>query len=137
MPKMTKGAGKSGTRGDTTDIAAAMGNQAMLGSLKGNPSTVQLPDGVKSKMSSAFNMDLNRVQFKEQAGLEKLGTQAVASGNQVMFAPGQFRPNTQQGQTLIGHELSHIASDRKSTCLNSSHIHNSRMPSSACQIILT
>lgn len=41
------------------------------------------------------------------------GALAYAQGNDVHFAPGQFKPETQQGRELIGHELAHVAQQRE------------------------
>lgn len=41
------------------------------------------------------------------------GALAYAQGNDVHFAPGQFKPDTQSGQELIGHELAHVAQQRE------------------------
>ena len=40
------------------------------------------------------------------------GAQAVAVGNKIAFAPGQFSPNSESGQHLLAHELTHVLQQR-------------------------
>jgi len=44
--------------------------------------------------------------------MTNLGALAYAQGNEVHFAPGQFKPDNQAGQELIGHELAHVVQQR-------------------------
>ncbi|MFN6947166.1 MAG: DUF4157 domain-containing protein, partial [Cytophagaceae bacterium] len=38
---------------------------------------------------------------------------AYAQGNDIHFAPGQYNPETQSGQELLGHELTHVVQQRQ------------------------
>jgi outer membrane protein OmpA-like peptidoglycan-associated protein len=38
-----------------------------------------------------------------------LGANAVTAGNDLFFAPGRYAPDSAQGQSLIAHELTHVA----------------------------
>ncbi|MEM7102180.1 MAG: DUF4157 domain-containing protein [Bacteroidota bacterium] len=68
-----------------------------------------MPDGVKSKMETAFQSDFSNVKMIPNSNKAfDIGAQAFAQGNEVHFAPGKFNPNTHEGQELIGHELAHI-----------------------------
>ena len=71
-------------------------------------SRVHLPSSVMWKMSHSFGTDFSGVQFYESQKVAEAGARALAFGNQVAFAPGQFRPGSSEGQNLIGHELSHV-----------------------------
>ncbi|MBN2422746.1 DUF4157 domain-containing protein, partial [Candidatus Woesearchaeota archaeon] len=42
-----------------------------------------------------------------------MGALAYTQGNDVHFAPGQYNPGSQQGQELIGHELTHVVQQRQ------------------------
>jgi len=73
-----------------------------------------MPDQVKSKMEKSFNTDFSNVQVTpNSAAAPKVGALAFTQGNNVHFAPGQFKPNTIKGQQLIGHELAHVVQQRK------------------------
>lgn len=39
----------------------------------------------------------------------EVGALAYTQGHDIHFAPGQFKPDTQAGRQLIGHELAHVA----------------------------
>lgn len=73
-----------------------------------------LPDKVQSKMQNAFQTDFSNVTVTTNSSVAKnMDAAAFAQGNSVHFAPGQFKPNTQSGQALIGHELTHVVQQRQ------------------------
>ncbi|MGB1206178.1 MAG: DUF4157 domain-containing protein [Chitinophagales bacterium] len=73
-----------------------------------------LPTEVQTKMENAFGQDFSNVNIhKESKNATDVGALAYAQGNDVHFAPGQFKPNTQAGQELIGHELTHVVQQRE------------------------
>ncbi|MBE8990496.1 DUF4157 domain-containing protein, partial [Nostoc sp. LEGE 12450] len=72
-----------------------------------------LPEPVLAKMQTAFNADLSDVKIHTDGQAEKLGSQAFASGNDLHFAQGKYDPESQSGQALIGHELSHVVQQRQ------------------------
>lgn len=67
-----------------------------------------LPANVAGKMSSAFGADLSSVRVHEGDHVSAMGAQAYAQGADIHFAPGQYQPESQHGQELIGHELAHV-----------------------------
>ncbi len=68
-----------------------------------------LPNEVNNKMESAFNADFSNVKVHKDSQKSKdIGAYAFTQGNEVHFAPGQFKPYSIDGQELIGHELSHV-----------------------------
>lgn len=73
----------------------------------------QLPPEVQLKMEDSFNEDFSDVQIGESEQVAEMGAVAYAQGNQINFAPGQFKPNTENGQKVLGHELAHIIQQRK------------------------
>ncbi|MFN8393493.1 MAG: TIGR02594 family protein [Bacteroidia bacterium] len=69
---------------------------------------------LNSQMSSAMGHDFSNVNIHANSSkASDVGALAYAQGNDVHFAPGQFKPDTQSGQELIGHELAHVAQQRE------------------------
>jgi len=71
-----------------------------------------IPDQVRAKMETAFGADFSdvRVHVGQEAG--SLGAIAYTWGSNIHFAPGQYNPNTSQGQKLLGHDLWHVVQER-------------------------
>ena len=73
----------------------------------GNP----LPEETRTEMEAGFGADFSGVNVhtdSESAQMnDELGAQAFTSGNDIFFNEGQFSPETQEGQTLLAHELTH------------------------------
>lgn len=80
-----------------------------LGQGRGNP----LPDAVRAKMEAAFGTDFSRVRVHEGPQAARIGAIAFTTGHDIYFAPGQYRPETVQGQQLLGHELAHVVQQRQ------------------------
>ena len=73
-----------------------------------------MSEGVLGKMENSFgtnfsdvNIHTNSIQAKE------IGALAYTQGSDVHFAPGQYNPETQSGQELLGHELTHVVQQRE------------------------
>ena len=82
--------------------------------MKTASSNGDLPPKVQMKMENAFGQDFSNVNIhKDSKSATDVGALAYAQGNDVHFAPGQFKPNTQAGQELIGHELTHVVQQRE------------------------
>lgn len=74
----------------------------------------QLPEAVQTKMESTMGADFSGVNVhKESEKATSMGALAFAQGNDVHFAPGQYNPQTQSGQELIGHELAHVVQQKE------------------------
>jgi hypothetical protein len=68
---------------------------------------------VRRKMEGAFGTSFSNVQVHTNSAQAKaVGALAYTQGNHVHFAPGQYKPNTPQGQALLGHELTHVVQQR-------------------------
>ena len=77
-------------------------------------SNTSLPENVQMKMESAFNADFSNVNIHSNSTkAEGLGAQAYAQGSDVHFAPGKYNPESQSGQELLGHELTHVVQQRQ------------------------
>lgn len=83
-------------------------------SQSGNSSHSSLPSNVQSKMENSFGTSFADVNIhKNDESATNMGALAYTQGNNVHFAPGQFSPDTQSGQELIGHELTHVVQQRE------------------------
>jgi hypothetical protein len=72
----------------------------------------KMPEEVQAKMESAFGADFSNVNIHVGEQASSVGALAYAQGNDIHFAPGQYNPNTQSGQELLGHELTHVVQQR-------------------------
>ena len=72
-----------------------------------------LPPPTRARMEAALFSDFGDVRIHEGGHVEELGARAFARGNELHFAPGEYRPGTPEGDRLIGHELAHVIQQRK------------------------
>ena len=92
---------------------------AALSSGKASPTaadrgrSIGLDDAVREKMEQSFGADLSGVRLYESPTVADAGAEAVARGNEIAFAPGKTDFSTHAGQALLGHELSHVMSQRR------------------------
>ena len=77
-----------------------------------------LPDNVRAKMETAFGADFSDVRVHVGHEASSLGAIAYTWGSNIHFAPGQYNPNTIQGQKLLGHELWHVVQQRSGRVSN-------------------
>ncbi len=72
-----------------------------------------LPDHIRSPMEAGFGRDFGAVRLHDDARAHDSArdhhARAYASGNDIVFGPGQYRPETPEGRGLIAHELAHVA----------------------------
>jgi hypothetical protein len=77
-------------------------------------SSVTLPPEVSAKMESTMDVDTSQINIKKDSEkAEAAGALAMAQGNEIHFAKGQYDPNSKQGQSLIGHEVKHFEQQSK------------------------
>lgn len=71
-----------------------------------------LEAGTRGFMEERFGQDFSgvRVHTGEQAAdsARAIDAKAYTSGNNIVFDKGQYDPSSQQGQTLLAHELAHV-----------------------------
>lgn len=70
---------------------------------------LHLEESMAARMQSQFGIRMDQVELRESPQAAQMDAKAFAKGNVVQFAPGQFQPDTPEGQHLIQHELSHVA----------------------------
>lgn len=77
-------------------------------------SSEKLPEGVRGKMESFMGEDFSNVRIRQASPFaDRVGALAFTQGEQIHFASNRYNPNTQEGQTLIGHELAHVSQQRQ------------------------
>ena len=92
------------------DMNALISGQAKpTAAMKGT--SFDLDGAVKAKMEHAFG-DLSAVKLYQSQAVADAGAEAIAQGNEIAFAPGQTDFSTRSGQERLGHELSHVMSQR-------------------------
>lgn len=71
-----------------------------------------LPDDLRAYFEPRFGRDFSqvRVHRDDQAARSAaaLNARAYTLGRDVVFGPGQYAPHTQDGKTLLAHELTHV-----------------------------
>lgn len=81
-----------------------------------------LPESVRAQMEGQFGEDFSSVQVHVgSATLGAAGAGAATAGEHIHFAPGKFDPETQQGQKLIAHELTHVVQQRGASASGAAH----------------
>jgi len=116
--KQEKGRNNQSEANSLLELQSSIGNQALLGMLdkkgrleEGSGSLV--PEAIKGKMETSFGADFSDVRVHESPNAQAMGARAMTRGKDIYFAPGQFDPATQEGQSLLGHELSHVVQQRE------------------------
>jgi hypothetical protein len=90
----------------------APGVEAFQVPLRQKSGGLPIPDQVRAKMETAFGADFSDVRVHVGQEASALGAIAYTWGSNIHFAPGQYNPNTIQGQKLLGHELWHVVQQR-------------------------
>lgn len=93
------------------DLASAAA--PAIGAAYSSGRRIDLPSAMREKMEGAFGMDLSSVRLYESDSVADAGAYAMAQGNRIAFAPGMADFSGSAGQALLGHELSHIASQAR------------------------
>ncbi len=87
--------------------AGAMPSQEQMGR------RVDLPGAIREKMEASFGADFSGVKVFESETVAEAGANAMTMGSNIAFAPGQLDLASTSGQTLLGHELSHVVSQAR------------------------
>ncbi len=90
-----------------TNSASSIGSSLRNSRGQGSP----LPNGVRTQMESGFGADFSGVRIHTGSQSvtmnQTLGAQAFTNGNDIHFNQNRFNPTTNEGQTLLAHELTH------------------------------
>ena len=90
-----------------------------------------MPVVVRVKMEDSFGMDLSGVKLYENRAVGEAGAEAVAQGSRITFAPGRLDFSSTRGQALLGHEISHVASQAKGEVQGSGLVNDSALEARA------
>ena len=71
-----------------------------------------LPAPIQHKMETAFGTSFSDVRIHETPRAQSIGAAAYTQGTHIYFAPGQYDPGRLEGQSLLGHELTHVVQQR-------------------------
>ena len=116
------GSGQSVSGGG--DAVSSMSNSDLLSALGSSKS---MPAPVQAKMENSFGMSLSDVSLFESPIVSEHGAEAAASGSKIAFAPGKLNFGSSSGQELLGHELSHVASQKRGDVSGSGFLKNSSL----------
>ena len=107
---------------------ASLPNSAMVENLGHQ---VDMPTVMREKMEGAFGMDLSAVKLYENKAVGDAGAEAVTQGSKIVFAPGKLDFSSTHGQALLGHEISHAASQAKGEVRGSGLVNDSALEARA------
>ena len=109
-------------------MESSLPNSAMVENLGHQ---VDMPVVMREKMEGAFGMDLSRVKLYENKAVGKAGAEAVTQGSNIAFAPGKMDFTSTHGQALLGHEISHVASQARGEVKGSGLVNDSTLEARA------
>jgi hypothetical protein len=69
-------------------------------------------------MESALGANFSDVRIHVGPEASAIGAIAFTWGSDIHFAPGQYNPHTPDGQSLLGHELTHVLQQRAGRVAN-------------------
>ena len=92
---------------------------------------VGMPEVMREKMEGAFGMDLSGVKLYENRAVSDAGAEAVTQGSRIAFAPGKLDFSSTRGQELLGHEISHVASQARGEVRGSGLVNDSALEARA------
>lgn len=90
-----------------------------------------LPTSVRAFFEPRFGQSFDRVRIHideaAQQSSEALNARAFTYGSDIVFGPGEYRPETPDGQRLIAHELAHTVQQGKSAPLVQREVRDGRV----------
>src|SRR5438067_1887552 len=75
---------------------------------------------VRQRMETIFGAKFADVRVHVVRQASTIGARAFTQGASIYFAPGQYAPDTRQGQQLLAHELAHVVQQRRGLVRNPS-----------------
>ena len=92
---------------------------------------VGMPEVMREKMEDSFGMDLSGVKLYENKAVGDAGAEAVTQGSKIAFAPGKLDFSSMSGQELLGHEISHVASQARGEVQRSGFVNDAALEARA------
>ena len=92
---------------------------------------VDLPEAMRAKMENAFGADLSALRLYESRAVAEAGAQAVTRGPEIAFAPGMLDFTSFGGQSLLGHEISHVVSQARGEVAGGGFLNDASMEARA------
>lgn len=87
---------------------------ATLGARRGRP----LESGVRNEFEPLVGRDLSQVRIHDDASAaasaEAANARAYSAGHDIVFGPGRYAPDTEEGRVLLAHELGHVLAGTRS-----------------------
>jgi outer membrane protein OmpA-like peptidoglycan-associated protein len=75
----------------------------------------RLPAEIATRLSAALGVDISSAIIHTDAAAAQaaaaVNAHAFATGNEVFFAAGKYKPGTKEGDELLAHELTHVVQD--------------------------
>ncbi len=75
-----------------------------------------IPEPARSSLESSFDHSFSKIRIHDNQQAHRAataeGAAAFAVGEDVVFGPGQFKPDTPRGRHLLAHELAHVVQQR-------------------------
>ncbi len=71
-----------------------------------------LPDELRSDMEQSFDQSFDDVRVHEDSSPDSVGALAYTQGSDIHFSPGQYKPDSESGRAIVGHELTHVVQQR-------------------------
>jgi hypothetical protein len=104
-------------KGATGDVSPPPNVESGIDASRGGGSP--LPAGTREFMESRFDHDFSGVRVHTGSTSESLNRDvrslAFTSGTDIYFGAGQYRPDTDSGQHLLAHELTHVVQQTGAT----------------------
>jgi ribosomal protein S18 acetylase RimI-like enzyme len=101
-----------------TTIQRRPGTEAFQVDLRPKSGGWPLPRDVQAKMEAALGANFSDVRIHVGQEASAIGAIAFTWGSDIHFAPGQYNPHTPHGQSLLGHELTHVVQQRAGRVAN-------------------
>lgn len=71
-----------------------------------------LPAAARERLEPGFGHNFSTVRIHASGpasqAVAEAGARAIAHGNEIAFAPGEWNPESRKGRTLLAHELAHV-----------------------------
>lgn len=113
--------GKMSDSFDQADSGNAAREDAYISGLSTSGKALGLHQREFFETRFGYDFSNVRIHADEQAGVsaQRLGAHAYTHGNDIVFGPNQFSPETPEGRSLLAHELTHVVQQRMSLAQSS------------------